>query len=329
MAYAGNEFLLKMEDPDNLGTYITIGGAKSCSLSASGSTQSTSEFVGQASELAIPGTKQTTTTISAGGVFVDSDAEQAVFDLKFSGLAWSFKIYMASNKILTGYFYVTAFSRTGDMSAAEGYSISLQGDNISTSSISGEEVDVTWSATRKSALLSLSNSDHTVGTSGGNQGMALATVARSSGKYYFEIEFYRASVGDCLGVVLDSYSGSYSAGKYPGWGVWTDGYGRQHITDEGSGSGPNQGAGRYGFAIDFVAGKLYFRFPDGSWGVNATGNPASGANADFTDAALVGAAVVPAATPYHPGNTDTLYTKLADFEHSLPSGYTAWASPPT
>lgn len=134
-AYAGKEFILKLEDPDNLGSFITIGGGKSCSVSISGSVQTTSDFIGQVSELAIPGTKQTTTTISAGGVFVDSDAEQIVFDLKFSGEPWQFKVMMADLRELTGYFYVTSFSRSGDMSGAEGYSISLQGDDILESAI--------------------------------------------------------------------------------------------------------------------------------------------------------------------------------------------------
>lgn len=334
MAYAGKEFVLKLEDPGNLGSFITIGGGKSCSVSISGSAQSTSDFIGQVSELAIPGTKQTTTTISASGVFVDSDAEQVVLDLKFSGAPWQFKVMMASSKVLTGYFYVTSFSRIGDMSAAEGYSLTLQGDNISVLSIDAamEEITVAWSATRKPGSgVTLSNANKTATSTSGDPGMVLATVARSSGRYYFEIGFSRSANGDAIGVVADSYSGSYGAGTHPGWdgngwAFWTDGYGL--VTVNSPGAGPNQGSGRYGVAIDFTTGKVYFRFPSGGWGMSLTGDPVAGTNPDYSAPGLIGTAVVPAVTPYSIGNNDTLYTKASDFTLGLPSGYTAWASQP-
>lgn len=197
MAFAGKSFLLKMEDPDNLGTYIAIGGARSCSLSVSGATQSTSEFIGQASELAIPGTKQTTTTVSASGVFVDSDAEQAVFDLKFSGASWRFRLCFASYKELTGYFQVTAFSRTGDMSAAEGYSLSLQGDNISYADI----LDVTppsgasWDSANMAPNGQLTDGDLVFETTSSASGGVIATVGVSSGAKYWEVTYAGVSGG--------------------------------------------------------------------------------------------------------------------------------------
>lgn len=130
MPFPGSAFILKLEDPNNLGSFITVGGGRSCSFSISGSAQSTKDFIGQTSEIVIPGTKQTSLTISSSGLFVNSDAEQTVFNLKFSGEAWRFKLCFANQKELVANFYVTAFSRSGDMSAPEGYSLSLLGHNV-------------------------------------------------------------------------------------------------------------------------------------------------------------------------------------------------------
>lgn len=136
MAFSGTEFLVDIENPSSLGTYITVGGGRSASVSLDGGPVVANDFIGQISELAVPNTGVCACRVSGSGLFVDSAGEEQLLQLKMSCGAWNFRIRFANSRQLVGSFYVTQFSRSGDMSAAEGYSFALVGHNIKASSIS-------------------------------------------------------------------------------------------------------------------------------------------------------------------------------------------------
>lgn len=134
-AYSGNNFLLYIEDSGNPGEYILIGGGRSCSIAFDGSPSLTADNIGQNAALAIPSTQVCGCSVSASGLFVDSVGESQLLTAAFSSDPVNFKIRFASLRQLTGSFSVTSFSRTGDMGAPEAYSLSLQGNNITSSSV--------------------------------------------------------------------------------------------------------------------------------------------------------------------------------------------------
>lgn len=124
MAYSGSEFVIQLENVTP-GTYTTIGGGKSASVSFSGGPQTVNDFIGQVSELCIPGTAVNNCTVSGGGVFTDSAKEQIMLDLKLSGASANFRILFGNSEDLVGEFYVTQFSRSGDMSSPDSYTFSM------------------------------------------------------------------------------------------------------------------------------------------------------------------------------------------------------------
>lgn len=135
-AYAGNDFLLYIEDSGSPGTYLLVGGGKSCSIAFDGSPAVASDNIGQNAAVAIPSTAVCGCSVSGSGIFLNSDGEAQLLTAAFSVDTVNFKIKFANLRQLVGSFYVTSFSRTGDMGAAESYSFSLQGDDIIASRVS-------------------------------------------------------------------------------------------------------------------------------------------------------------------------------------------------
>lgn len=129
-AYAGNDFLLYIEDSGSPGTYILVGGGKSCSVAFDGSPAISTDNIGQNAAAVIPSTMVCGCSVSGSGIFSDSEGEAQLLTAAFSADTVNFKIKFANLRQLVGSFYVTSFSRSGDMGAAEGYSFSLQGDDI-------------------------------------------------------------------------------------------------------------------------------------------------------------------------------------------------------
>lgn len=135
MAYRGNDFILQIAWPTIGSSFVTIGGGRASSLSIDGGPKTTTDFIGQLAELVIPNTQVLSCSISASGIFTDSNGEQKVQALKLSGEIWNFRLLFENNKALVGGFYVTGLQISGDMGQAQPYSFSLVGHNIKGSNI--------------------------------------------------------------------------------------------------------------------------------------------------------------------------------------------------
>lgn len=187
-AYAGNDFLLYIEDSGSPGTYLLVGGGKSCSVSFDGAPAISTDNIGQNAAAVIPSTMVCGCSVSGSGIFSDSEGEAQLLTAAFSADTVNFKIKFANLRQLVGSFYVTSFSRSGDMSAAEGYSFSLQGDDIVASSV-GTQSGITWDSASMAPNGELTGDALTFSVSTGVRGGVAATSGILSGQKYFEVLF--------------------------------------------------------------------------------------------------------------------------------------------
>ena len=175
---------------------------------------------------------------------------------------------------------------------------------------------VTWNPADKSADLTLSSGDLVVShTTTGEFDSARATLSRSSGHYYFEVELTGSGSDQVIGVAdsgmsVNSYVGS-SAGSY--------GYYQASGQKLNNGSPSAYGASFIGAAVigvevDFAAGEIFF-YKDGSI--------QNGGTAAFTG---VSGSLFPAVTLFQNAITAIGKFKAADLTYSLPTGASAWES---
>jgi hypothetical protein len=150
-----------------------------------------------------------------------------------------------------------------------------------------------------------------------------ATLARSSGKYYFEVRMVGSGAGDTMIGVATSALGT---SNYPGssstsWGFYQLNGNKYH-----NGSGASYGTGWstagevIGVAVDFTAGKIWFS-KNGTF--QASGNPAAGTGEAFTS---VAGTLFPALAAYDNGRKFEGRFKASELAYSPPSGFSAWDS---
>lgn len=149
-----------------------------------------------------------------------------------------------------------------------------------------------------------------------------AIAPKSAGKFYFEVKVLAVGASTARGAgilqaghTLTGYIGSQATG----WGHLSDGY------------RTNSGYTIYGdawesqndvlmVAVDLDAGKIWFG-KNGTW--IASGNPAAGANAAFTN---VSGTVYPAVCAKNENARLGLNFGASAFAYSPPSGFTGWTA---
>ena len=163
---------------------------------------------------------------------------------------------------------------------------------------------------------------------------AIATRARRSGKYYWEVRLINQGNGTLMGFVRASIA------RTPGWiqqlqstPAADPGNGAFRI-DAGGGtayqaaSGPTvAGAGvnkTYMFAVDFDNAKIWIGI-DGVW--HNSGNPAAGTNQTLSMTSFVaGFPCVNSNGSFGGGSEFTIRLSDVDVEYSIPTGFSAWAT---
>lgn len=138
----------------------------------------------------------------------------------------------------------------------------------------------TWSATNKNSDFVLSNGNLTATTSvnTGATSIGLATSAVTTGqKRYFEVTVNSLSSQASAGLALSGVSFTY--GRWLGEG--SDSVGYENNGNVYTSGGQIGTVGAYGsgavisVAVDFAAGKVWFRLNGGNWDGSPTDNPAT------------------------------------------------------
>jgi hypothetical protein len=163
---------------------------------------------------------------------------------------------------------------------------------------------------------------------------AIATRARRSGKYYWEVRLINQGNGTLMGFVRASIA------RTPGWiqqlqstPAADPGNGAFYINAGGgtayqAASGPTvAGAGvnkTYMFAVDFDNAKIWIGI-DGVW--HNSGNPAAGTNQTLSMTSFVaGFPCVNSNGSFGGGSEFTIRLSDVDVEYSIPTGFSAWAT---
>lgn len=186
----------------------------------------------------------------------------------------------------------------------------------------------TWNASDKDAAITLSNTNHTASTTGGDAGVR-GTTSHASGKWYLE---YTAITNGGLRDIR----GFASATQALNTNTMTTGFG---CNDAGSmtvngGSAAGSPAGHtLQMAIDIDAGKVWLRLDGGTWNGNggASPDPATGASgSDYTSLVAAHIALFPFCVMLDFGAVPTTTLNAGDsaFANAPPSGFTAWDSTP-
>lgn len=190
----------------------------------------------------------------------------------------------------------------------------------------GGEDDIIWNTGDMSGTWTLSDSDHTAtGPNDSNLRGIRGVTSRNSGKRYFEIEVVSIpNQGDWF-AGFSTTNSNLSTGfndtgiyGYRGTGaLWTN------ASNPGSMSGLAAGE-KIMVAIDFAAGKLWLG-REGTW--YNSGDPAAGTNETGTFTAST--AMMPTMrTDNNAGSpAGKLITLTADFEFTVPTGFSSWATP--
>ncbi len=130
-AFSGVSFLIQVEDPGASGTYRTVGGLKATSGSLDAGQFDTSTKDGTRWARAITG-GQLKMALSGGGCFVDDPVLTYLQTLIMANTAANFKLISANGDTYAGSFFLKAFGRSGPVSAAEDYTISLESNGTVT-----------------------------------------------------------------------------------------------------------------------------------------------------------------------------------------------------
>ncbi len=189
---------------------------------------------------------------------------------------------------------------------------------------------VTWNTSDAGSAITFNNGDlEAVKTSGGAWSTVRATLAKSTGKRYYEIKFNSASIeATAVGCAI---TGGTLNNTFGGLGVDSFGYDRTAVeVQEGSFSieagalNPAVVSGDViGFAIDLDAGKLWESLNGVYTAFRAGANPATGASPSsiFTP----NLTVYPAGSLLYTGLTlNLLLAASGTFANSPPSGFVAW-----
>lgn len=139
----------------------------------------------------------------------------------------------------------------------------------------------TWNPSDKNTDITLSGSNLTATCVGGAAAMRAVrgTVGHSSGKHYFEVVMNARGLGQLFGIATASASLSTQCGLDAfGWSYYGDN-GNKYNSGSSSAYGATYSTGDViSIALDLDVGKLWFA-KNGTW--QASGNPATGANAAF------------------------------------------------
>lgn len=188
-------------------------------------------------------------------------------------------------------------------------------------------------ATQSGTNLIYSGGNLTIQQSGSSTdgGTAIGTVAKSSGKYYFEVTYATAQAltGALIGVTTGAHNNVVNLGT-AGADDWVyDSSGR--LNTNGS---PAEVTGEtvwdttgntVGCALDTATGKIWFKDKNGAWLTAANDSAVeSGTSPDFTAGSGTFKPIAGIMSGAHNSNLLTVNFGQSAFVHTVPTGFTGW-----
>lgn len=182
---------------------------------------------------------------------------------------------------------------------------------------SASEQSAQWNSADKNASITLSNSDRDA--TGGSLVSVRGLLSRSSGKYYFEVQF-NTSVASAWcglgtsGASLSNYVGATASSA----GVASAGNAVNTWTKDQAGTFTISVGDIIGYAVDMTAGKAWVS-KNNVW--QLSGDPAAGTSQWISG---LSGSVYPMASPA--SSSMRISTKTAELTYSPPSGFSQWAA---
>lgn len=178
---------------------------------------------------------------------------------------------------------------------------------------------VTWDPENKGASIELSGGNLIVDASdvGNDYNQVIATLGRSSGKYYFEAEHITGTY-NMVGVQNGSESVElYLGDTSDGWGYRTNT--RIYNSSYTTGIGASWIDGDIiGCAVNLDTGEIWWSI-NGVW--VASGDPGAGTGSQYSN---LSGEMWPAVSVYYTTAQIKGRFKLSDFDYTPPSGFSAW-----
>jgi hypothetical protein len=182
-------------------------------------------------------------------------------------------------------------------------------------------VAVTWNPLDRSSQMVLSSGDM-IATHNPVAGhdMVRATLGRSTGKFYFEVEVGSGTLDSCVGVAgaSDPLEPGYVGEGSTGYSYYQQTGLKIHNASTAAYGSSWSGANRVGVAVDLGAGLIWYSL-NGTW--QASGDPAAGTNHAFSG---LSGTYFPAASLFQFGVTARLRAKASDLIDAVPSGFSPW-----
>jgi TP901-1 family phage major tail protein len=128
-AQAGKNFLLKVETPAGAGTYSTIGGLRTKSLTWNNAAIEVTNHGSNESRELLDGAGVHSMNVAGGGVHTgDAATLNKIEDAVRTGTMLNFQLVDASagGRTYTGLFKVTSFVRSGEYSGEQTYTLALE-----------------------------------------------------------------------------------------------------------------------------------------------------------------------------------------------------------
>jgi TP901-1 family phage major tail protein len=125
-AARGRNILLKISDGTSPGSFSTVGGMRSKTITINNETVdiTTDDDAPWRQLLADSGTRSV--SMSGSGVFQDDAAMNAIEDLVFSGQTQEFQMVFENGDIMQGFFQVSSLEHGGEHMAEQTYSMSME-----------------------------------------------------------------------------------------------------------------------------------------------------------------------------------------------------------
>jgi TP901-1 family phage major tail protein len=127
--YKGRDFLVQLEDTPGSGTYTTVGGMRSTSLSVNGAITDVTDKEGAPWRQLLASVGLKTLSITAAGCMKNTAVTKKLLAAAFStsgGDILNFKLVSGFGDIIVGAFAVAGFDRAGEATAEETYSLKLE-----------------------------------------------------------------------------------------------------------------------------------------------------------------------------------------------------------
>ena len=125
-AQSGKDMLLKL-DPDGLGTFVTVAGLRTRSLSLNAAIIDTTdaESTGRWREL-LAGGGIRRASVSGAGIFKDQASDAAIRSLFFAGAINAWQMILPGFGTMAGPFHITALQFSGDHAGEDTFDIALE-----------------------------------------------------------------------------------------------------------------------------------------------------------------------------------------------------------